>query len=305
MGRLRHSTSGHELLLLPEHVVGRSATSDLRLDLPRVSGQHAVLRWTGLCWEVRDLGSRNGTFVGGAKLVPGQATPLEQGDGLRFGDPSQEWTLIDKSPPGALIFPETGTEPLTNSGGVLAIPSSEDPQAMVYTDAQGLWYLERPEEPVVVLVNDQLFQAGGRSWRFKCPELPVRTAAMDMAHEMRALQLRFAVSRDEEHVEVKAEGWGQTYDLGSRSHHYLLLTLARERLQDISNGIPDGGSGWMYQDDLLDALNVPATHLNIEVFRIRKQFETLDVVDPANVIERRPRMKQLRLGVSKIVVETI
>jgi hypothetical protein len=114
-----------------------------------------------------------------------------------------------------------------------------------------------------------------------------------------------AVSRDEEHVELKAECCGRPHDLGSRSHNYLLLTLARERLRDVNAGVPETSSGWMYQEALLDELAIPQTQLNIDVFRIRKQFAALDLVDPGHIIERRPRTKQLRLGTARIAIVSI
>lgn len=50
----------------------------------KVSRRHARVTWSGTRFCVVDLGSRNGTFVGG-KLVGGQ-TPLETGALLRVGD---------------------------------------------------------------------------------------------------------------------------------------------------------------------------------------------------------------------------
>jgi hypothetical protein len=113
------------------------------------------------------------------------------------------------------------------------------------------------------------------------------------------------VSRDEEHVEITVNCGGNSVALGSRGHNYLLLTLARERLKDAEAGMPEPARGWMYQDTLLRALAMPTTQLNIDVFRIRKQFAALDLTDPANVIERRPRTKQIRIGVAQIEIFTI
>lgn len=59
-------------------VIGASAASDLRLDDPsgRLSRQHAHLACEGARWVLRDLASKNGTWVDGirrheAELVPG------------------------------------------------------------------------------------------------------------------------------------------------------------------------------------------------------------------------------------------
>src|SRR5262245_1229387 len=82
MGKLKQRSSGRELILFPEHVVGRSGIASLRLELPLVSSQHAVIRWTGARWEVRDLASRNGTTVNGKRLASGESVALGAGDAL-------------------------------------------------------------------------------------------------------------------------------------------------------------------------------------------------------------------------------
>ena len=43
--------------------LGRATTADLALDDPSASHAHAELRWTGAVFEVRDCGSRFGTFL--------------------------------------------------------------------------------------------------------------------------------------------------------------------------------------------------------------------------------------------------
>ena len=47
-----------------------------------VSSIHASLRWQSHGWEVKDLGSRNGTFVNGEKVTE---TVLKPGQVLRLG----------------------------------------------------------------------------------------------------------------------------------------------------------------------------------------------------------------------------
>ena len=110
------------------------------------------------------------------------------------------------------------------------------------------------------------------------------------------MSLRFAVSRDEEHVELTAVHGELVVDLGSRQHNYLLLTLARARREDEKSGFPEPTCGWVHQEDLLSQLHISSTQLNIDVFRIRQHFARVGLPGVANVIERRPRSKQLRLG---------
>lgn len=50
---------------------------------PEVSRRHAVIEQLPVGWSVRDLGSRNGTFVGGQRLL--HSRPLEDRDEIRVG----------------------------------------------------------------------------------------------------------------------------------------------------------------------------------------------------------------------------
>lgn len=65
-------------------VVGRAVENDVVLGDPRVSAAHAVLDRVGAHWCVRDLGSRNGTFLNGERLLTERV--LEPGDEMRLGD---------------------------------------------------------------------------------------------------------------------------------------------------------------------------------------------------------------------------
>jgi DNA-binding NtrC family response regulator len=68
-------------------VVGRSgADAELSLDDGRVSRAHAELAHTVDGWTITDLGSRNGTKLGGQKLPPNRKTPLRSGSVVRIGD---------------------------------------------------------------------------------------------------------------------------------------------------------------------------------------------------------------------------
>jgi predicted component of type VI protein secretion system len=65
--------------------IGADPTNDLLLvGDARVSRLHAMLERIGGRWCVRDLDSRNGTFVNGARVV--SERPLRSGDEIRVGD---------------------------------------------------------------------------------------------------------------------------------------------------------------------------------------------------------------------------
>jgi FHA domain/Domain of unknown function (DUF1707) len=65
-------------------VLGRSRECDCVLAEPSVSRRHAELRRQGARWLLRDLGSRNGTRVNGARLL--DEVEVGPGDRVSFGD---------------------------------------------------------------------------------------------------------------------------------------------------------------------------------------------------------------------------
>src|SRR6266550_2846751 len=62
--------------------VGRAPDNTIHLDDPSVSGRHAELRAAGKAYQLRDLGSTNGTRVNGS---PTGEIILHSGDRIRFG----------------------------------------------------------------------------------------------------------------------------------------------------------------------------------------------------------------------------
>jgi transcriptional regulator with AAA-type ATPase domain len=86
------------LSLLPRQrqarvVLGRSGECDITLPGQEVSRQHAELRREGHVYIARDLGSRNGLFVGGVRTTQAM---FARGDVLRVG----EWVgLVEEAPP--------------------------------------------------------------------------------------------------------------------------------------------------------------------------------------------------------------
>lgn len=77
-------TPGLEVLLdVGENLLGRDEGLATRVDLPGVSRHHARLVIQDGTATVQDLGSKNGTFVNGAKAA--SVHPLEDGDRVGLG----------------------------------------------------------------------------------------------------------------------------------------------------------------------------------------------------------------------------
>jgi DNA-binding winged helix-turn-helix (wHTH) protein len=68
-----------------ENVLGRDEDVNVRIDAPSVSRRHARIRIaTGEPASIVDLGSKNGTWIGGQRLAGGPV-PLNDRDTLRIG----------------------------------------------------------------------------------------------------------------------------------------------------------------------------------------------------------------------------
>ena len=86
-------------LYKPEIILGRRPSCDIRLDFENVSGKHCMLRLINGVWNVKDLGSTNGTTVNGARLSTEQSVMPEE----EFGIAGHMFT-IDYDPAGPEAF---------------------------------------------------------------------------------------------------------------------------------------------------------------------------------------------------------
>lgn len=305
VAQLREANGSRTCVLRHDHLVGRSTASDLVLRAAYVSSRHAAIRWTEEGWVLRDLGSQNGTFLNGKLVRPGETQRLQSGHRVAFGSADQEWLLADISPPRPHVINLDAPDEAPLEGEVIGVPSPQDPRGTVYQGSDGLWVLERPDEPNAVLRSGDTFSLSGQRFRFSCPDLVAPTSTSELPADITQARLFFEVSRDEEYVKLSAELDGRRLDLGSRTHNYLLLVLARQRLQDRGQGLPESSCGWVYQDDLTERLRVAASQINLEVCRLRRQLSDLKIPAAAAIIERRQGTKQLRIGVAAIEIAAL
>ncbi|MCA9526759.1 MAG: FHA domain-containing protein [Myxococcales bacterium] len=283
------SATGEFFALTARTIVGRAAACGLRLDSPRVSGEHAVIMWTGTTWQVRDLGSRNGTVVDGRRLEPGEAVVTSVGSRVAFGDQVFEW--LQAAAPVAAATSDTGRRAVAD-GGVLPIPDRDDPEVIVFWRPGG-WVMEDEAglRPAVAEVRVQ-----GERWRLELPEAFEATVE-DTSLRLAEVRVRLAVSRDEEYVVARWDLGGRSVLVESRAHHYLLVTLARLRLAEPEDG-------WVATDDLCRMLALDRRALNVQVFRARHELADLGVQDAASLVERRPGAL-LRLGMLAVELASL
>src|SRR5437763_294974 len=80
-------------------MVGRAPEATIRVDDASVSRLHVRIH-LGDVLRVEDLGSANGTRIGGEKLAPNEPTILPPGQVLEIGS---SWLMMANSPLGASI----------------------------------------------------------------------------------------------------------------------------------------------------------------------------------------------------------
>jgi hypothetical protein len=300
MATLR-SPRGDTIILRARHLVGRSRSMHTRLDWTSASAEHAVLAWSAGTWTVRDLGSRNGTTLDGRRLDAGEQATLREGAVLTFGEDQETFTLLSDGPPSPAARDEAGAV-VEGDGDLLALPSPDDPQLVITFEVPQGWVVVQ-QGGVAAALHGQLLEITGRRWTLNLPEMLEPTGDMRAnSSSVDAVGLRFRVSGDEEYVELDVLARGQVHTLKPKSHHHVLLTLARERLQDQATGVSAPEQGWVYTSELAKMLGANSNQLYVSIHRARKELEDLGVFDAANIVERRALTRQVRLGISDVVV---
>lgn len=292
MAILRDLGTGAAVPLAARLVVGRAPTASLRLADARVSGEHASVRYTGTTWEVRDLGSRNGTFVDGVRVGAGEGRPLLAGSVLSFGDPAPQYELVDAGPPGPVARDVRTGAFVAARDGLLVLPSAELPEVVVYASPSGPWLAEVGDERREV-EEGEVIDAGGHRFTLSLPALVEGTATVESGATLDTVAIRFGVSRDEEHVQLTLAHRGKRTPLEPREHGYVLLTLARRRLADRAQ--PPAEQGWIDRDALLRMLQLDANGLNVAIYRARGQLAAAGIDDAVGIVE--VRRGQRRIGI--------
>jgi hypothetical protein len=297
---LRHRVSGEVRVLLARTLLGRSPACHVRLGGAATSGEHALVVWTGTGWEIRDLGSTNGTYVGEARLEPGRAHALHAGQRLGFGEPDAPWVVERDEPPGLLLADLTRGTIRRATGRILALPDDETPELLVFEAADGSWVVEDVERATTQPIEDQaVLSVGGLVARI---HLPLEHEGTPLAGDTLALDrltMRFTVSRDEETVRIALQQRGHRVALEPREHGYLLLTLARRRLEAADR--PPDERGWVEREQLARMLRVDRNHLNVAIYRARQQLAEAGVAGAAGIVE--VRRGQRRIGTDRLIID--
>lgn len=300
MGILSDKIARQRLPLRARCLLGRHVRCDARVDSPKVSCEHALMRWGGHFWELQDLGSRNGTFVGDRRLTPGEHVRLEPGAVFSLSRSAAVFELQDASPPGAAACHKTTGVWTTSTGGILALPCEQRPLVTLFATGEGQWLLEIDDQ-VRPAVDREEILVDSEAFTLELPAPVMDTLQSDAVRPcIGAIRLQLAVTPDEEQVDAIVLVGGQPMPLPSRRYHYLLLTLARIWLAEAK--VPGSLRGWIHRDELCKKLEMDVGKLNVEIHRARKQLAALGVQGAAGLVERRPGTHEIRIGVRDIEV---
>ncbi len=280
--------------------IGRAASCDLVLQPDYVSSTHAILRWNGTGWEIRDLHSRNGTFLNGRRLVPGERALVPSGARLSFGSSASTWSLTADDPPRARAV-APGGEVVSAAGGLIALPADEAPEVQVFEAGDGRWRAESAESDYPVADGDVVV-AGGLPWRLRLPGvLPHTVDPNSLRDNPDQHRLTVFVSTEEDYVELQLEHPdGRVDRLEHRAHHPLILLLARARIADADSSPRE--QGWIYVEVAEQELGVDAARLSLHIFRARQALAGVGLPNAAGLIERRRGSGQIRLGLGRVLV---
>ncbi|MEM7077740.1 MAG: FHA domain-containing protein [Pseudomonadota bacterium] len=307
MAWLFDAQSGQRCFLHGYHTIGRLHGSvDTVADLPIVSKLHMAIEWrSGSGWFARDLSS-NGTWLNNTKLATQEAQLLTLGRSLFLGAPDgYELQVADLDPPADLLIPDNAAlAPIILDPHQL-LPNADHPTLALFFDrSSGTWH----SDEFGVAGTQRLFAGSklniaGEDWVLHLARTEAATEQLAQ-HTIasRDIAMLFNVSLDEEKTRLTVLLGADSYNLGYRAHHYLLLHLARHRQQQQLDGVDACESGWIDAELCAAELGISVEHLNIQIHRFRKQISGHTILAGADnlFVERRPGEIRLAPQLSEV-----
>lgn len=261
-----------------------------------ISKIHAFIEWNEQHWLLRDV-SANGTWLNGNKLTPNQVVQLNVADVITFTSKSgYVFEVLDLNPPCDCLMPIEHSSEAIELESFHLLPSKKSQKMILsYNNQTYSWWQEIIDDNFSQSLtsselNDQEYLTiDGLTWQLQLNRTIADTQLLrPSVTSLDELTFLFQTSLDEESTKIFMQSGDQKLDLMVRSHHYLTLTLARQRAKDMQAGVDDSEQGWLYAEGLAKDLGLDASHLNIQIYRIRKQFVDAlnNSCDSSHIIER-------------------
>lgn len=280
---------------------GRAPDNDLVLQHTSISGHHAVMWAEPEQLSVRDLGSRNGTFINDARVTgTGAATA---GDVIRIGPVRltvrqlaeggldlRPLQLVDVTAQTAVPIRSDRVRIGSDPDGELVLPDGPPRVATLLVFPDGL-LLGRDDGEVEVTLGD-VFEAGGRTLRVELVPGPLPpTEGLDSTEYGYTLRARLDGA---DGPEAWMSDGDRTHRVSHEQRATLLFLLARQFVRDA--GHPPPSRGWISDDDVTvglwgrEAYRRGTNTLHVLVHRTRADLREAGF-DPWFIEKRRRRIR--------------
>jgi len=267
--------------------IGRGPSNDLVLTDDAVSWHHAQLWLEGGTPWLRDLGSRNGTFVNGQRCLG--ASRLSNGDTIRLG-PLLELELKGEAEGGPARFQvrhledvEAGLRLLvatdrfsigSGSDCDLRLPEGPARVATLLLHDNGEVWLGTSEGDRQVVVGEE-FAVGGRRLRL-VEEALDHAPTVDFGAVGYPYVLRLTTGHDGPQATL-LEPAARRELLLTGNRGILLYVLGQQLARHRADGVPSSEEGWCDTDSVIVGVwgrgKSSSNHLNVLVHRTRQQLE--------------------------------
>lgn len=299
MAFIRHKNTGKYIYLLAHHTFGRREdVVDTIIPHPKISKIHATIEWNGSHWLLKDLSS-NGTWSNKQKLEKFVPQALTEQMFIAFADNNDDiWIVENIDPPSPLLLFTPPSHQSIDLHEVTFLPNEEDPELIIYLDSHtSSWSyidvakMESIDSAGHALNHRDTLDVDGKTMQAFIPPEQAMTVNIDNVSQIQFSNLHFYfhVSLNEEYVSLNMQYGDQNYEAGDNTYMYLLLHLARQRLYDFQTGLDEKDQGWVENALLSRDLGMDESHINIQIFRLRKQCAHIlkNLCSSSIVIQRR------------------
>lgn len=296
--------------------VGRGPENDVVLTEQTVSSNHASAWLEGGQVWLKDLGSRNGTFVNDERIQG--ATPVHPGDNIRLG-PEMELRVHGEGaamgPPMALLVEDVTSQvrfPVRSDrfhigGGPndhLPIEGAPAAAATLLIYADGECYLGEEEGEERPLEPGDTFEVAGRTLKLLALA-PSYTATIEAEPSRYPYTLKVTLDGVSGPEAFLRDGRADvTHRVDAENRAILLYVLGKQWLDDRKEGKPRTERGWCSDADVSVGIwgrrgTSDANALHVLTHRLRKELKKAGF-DPWFIEKRR---RALRIRVKDVVIE--
>jgi hypothetical protein len=287
--------------------IGRSPTNDVVLTDSTVSWHHAMLWMQQDRIWLRDLGSRNGTFVNDARV--GNPQPLAPGDEVRVGDVKAlrvPHELLIETPRSFVVenldalgraFPVRDDGLHIGSGPAADIfIEGEELEASLWVELDGTLCLKRGDVQETIEAGTVFTVAGLRLRAVAADPLHVATTAIDQEHACAPYRLETtlngATGPEARLVDLQS---GEVHMVSAGNPAVMLHVLAEQLLEDRASGLDGEHEGWVEDRSMRRKIwgrrdGMDPNIIHVLLYRLRNGLKR-DGFDPWFVQKRRAKLR--------------